>query len=156
MNRSPLTGAYLRAFQKYADQSGTVPSWNIMPYAAEIVDIAAQELGGSFGLCGIAYNVGITHIIKNERVDILRPNEYGVILALADERISCVVIDEKRSRQERIFTLAHEIGHYVLHVRANEGGGFELISNTQRESEADMFAGALLYFMDQHRRLAAA
>ena len=155
MNKLPLTGAYLRAFQKYADQSGGVPCWNIMPYAAEIVDIAARELGGLLDLCGIAYNVGISKIVKNQHVDLLQPNEYGVIMAFTDAHITYIVIDEKRDRQERRFTLAHEIGHYMLHIRDN-GRGFVMDTDARKESEAELFAGALIYFIDQRMKLAAA
>ncbi len=48
---SPLTGEYLRAFEQHATKNdpkrggATVPCWEIVAYAADILDIAARELG---------------------------------------------------------------------------------------------------------------
>ncbi len=148
MNKLHLTGAYLRAFRKYAGEGGHVQIWDIMRYAADIVDIAAREQSGSLNLLDFAYSIGITGIIYNEQVDMLRPNEYGTIMVFPDEHKTYIVIDEKRSRQERRFTLAHEIGHYMLHIRDN-GRDFCTETGEQREIEADLFAGALIHFIDQ-------
>lgn len=154
--KSHLTGDYLRAFQKYADQSGNIPTWSIMPYAAEIVNIAARELGGVIRLCGIAHNIGVTKVVKNGGAELLNPDEYGAIYVFSDEHKSYIVYDEKRTKQEQRFSLAHEIGHYMLHVRENGRGGYCLKTGTKAENEADLFAGALLYFIDQYINQAAA
>lgn len=45
------------------------------------------------------------------------------------------------------FTLAHEIGHYCLHVRSCEGNYF-IWSSTTMEQEAEIFAAALMYLLD--------
>ena len=45
---SPLTGEYLRAFEQHATKNdpkrggATVPCWEIVAYAADILDIAAR------------------------------------------------------------------------------------------------------------------
>lgn len=156
MNNSPLTGDYLRAFQKYADQGGNIPSRSIMPYAAEIVDIAARELGGVIRLCGIAHNIGVTKVVKNGNADLLNHDEYGAIYVFSDEHKSYIVYDEKRTKQEQRFTLAHEIGHYMLHVRDNGRGGYYLRTSSKAETEADVFAGALIYFIERIKAKEAA
>lgn len=156
LTKSHLTGDYLRVFQKYADQGGNIPSWSIMPFAAEIVDIAARELGGEIRLLGIAHNIGVNKVVKNGGAELLNPDEYGAIYVFSDEHISYIVYDEKRTKQEQRFTLAHEIGHYMLHVRDNGRGGYYLSAGAKTETEADVFAGALLYFIDQRINRAAA
>ena len=84
---SPLTGEYLRAFERHATKNdpkrggATVPCWEIVAYAADLLDIAARKLGDSLDMCHLARSLGITGIILNKHVDLLKPTEYGLIMA---------------------------------------------------------------------------
>ena len=156
MNNSPLTGEYCRLFEKYTKQSGNalcIPRYSIMPFVGELVELIAHELD-SLHLCNIAHYLGIKKIVHNSEVDLLAPNEYGALL-FGQNLGAVIVIDDTMTAQERRFTLAHEIGHYILHLRrtGREIGG---ISAARMEHEADMFAGALIYFIERIKAKEAA
>lgn len=78
---SPLTGEYLRAFEQHATKNdpkrggATVPCWEIVAYAADILDIAARELGDSLDMCRLARSLGIGGVVLNKYVDMLKPSE---------------------------------------------------------------------------------
>lgn len=69
---SPLTGEYLRAFERHATKNdpkrggATVPCWEIVAYAADILDIAARKLGDNLDMCRLAYSLGIDGVIYNK------------------------------------------------------------------------------------------
>lgn len=157
---SPLTGEYLRAFERHATKNdpkrggATVPCWEIVAYAADILDIAARKLGDSLDMCQLARSLGITGIILNKHVDLLKPTEYGLIMAQNDGKAFIVLRDELE-REEKRFTLAHEIGHYCLHVRSS-GGDYSIFSSAIIEQEAEIFAAALMYLLDQRTAQRAA
>ncbi len=121
---SPLTGEYLRAFERHATKNdpkrggATVPCWEIVAYAADILDIAARKLGDNLDMCRLARSLGIDKIVFNSNVQMLKPSQYGIITIYADNKTAIVLRDELE-REEKRFTLAHEIGHYCLHVRAS-------------------------------------
>ena len=124
---SPLTGEYLRAFERHATKNdpkrggATVPCWEIVAYAADILDIAARKLGDSLDMCRLARSLGIDKIVFNSNAQMLKPGQYGIITINADNKTTIVLRDELE-REEKRFTLAHEIGHYCLHVRSSGGG----------------------------------
>lgn len=157
---SPLTGEYLRAFERHATKNdpkrggATVPCWEIVAYAADILDIAARKLGDSLDMCHLARSLGITGIIYNKHVDLLKPTEYGLIMAQNDGKAFIVLRDELE-REEKRFTLAHEIGHYCLHVRSSRGD-YSIWSSAVIEQEAEIFAAALMYLLDQRTAQRAA
>lgn len=150
---SPLTGDYLRAFERHATKNdpkrggATVPCWEIVAYAADILDIAARELGDNLDMCRLARSLGIDKIVFNSNVQMLKPSQYGIITIYADNKTAIVLRDELE-REEKRFTLAHEIGHYCLHVRSLEGNYF-IWNSTTIEQEAEIFAAALMYLLDQ-------
>lgn len=150
---SPLTGEYLRAFERHATKNdpkrggATVPCWEIVAYAADILDIAARELGDSLDMCRLARSLGIGGVVLNKHVDLLKPSKYGALIVQNDGG-AIVVLRKTLCREEKRFTLAHEIGHYCLHVRILEGNYF-IWNNTTIEQEAEIFAAALMYLLDQ-------
>lgn len=156
---SLLTGEYLRAFERHATKNdpecgATVPCWEIVAYAADILDIAARELGDSLDMCRLARSLGIDKIVFNSNVQMLKPSQYGIITIYADNKTAIVLRDELE-REEKRFTLAHEIGHYCLHVRSLEGNYF-IWNSTTIEQEAEIFAAALMYLLDQRAAQRAA
>lgn len=157
---SPLTGEYLRAFERHATKNdpkhggATVPCWEIVAYAADLLDIAARELGDSLDMCRLARSLGIDKIVFNSNVQMLKPSQYGIITIYADNKTAIVLRDELE-REEKRFTLAHEIGHYCLHVRSLEGNYF-IWNSTTIEQEAEIFAAALMYLLDQRTAQRAA
>ena len=157
---SPLTGEYLRAFERHATKNdpkrggATVPCWEIVAYAADILDIAARKLGDNLDMCHLARSLGIDKIIYNKYVDLLKPTEYGVIMVPNGGK-AFIVLRETLCREERRFTLAHEIGHYCLHVQSS-GGDYSIFSSTIIEQEAEIFAAALMYLLDQRTAQRAA
>ena len=157
---SPLTGEYLRAFERHATKNdpkhggATVPCWEIVAYAADLLDIAARELGDSLDMCRLARSLGIDKIVFNSNVQMLKPSQYGIITIYADNKTAIVLRDELE-RDEKRFTLAHEIGHYCLHVRSLEGNYF-IWNSTTIEQEAEIFAAALMYLLDQRTAQRAA
>ena len=157
---SPLTGEYLRAFERHATKNdpkhggATVPCWEIVAYAADLLDIAARELGDSLDMCRLARSLGIDKIVFNSNVQMLKPSQYGIITIYADNKTAIVLRDELE-REEKRFTLAHEIGHYCLHVRSLEGNYF-ICNSTTIEQEAEIFAAALMYLLDQRTAQRAA
>jgi len=156
---SPLTGEYLRAFERHATKNdpkrgATVPCWEIVAYAADILDIAARKLGDSLDMCRLARSLGIGGVVLNKYVDMLKPSQYGIITIYADNKTAIVLRDELE-REEKRFTLAHEIGHYCLHVRSLEGNYF-IWNSTTIEQEAEIFAAALMYLLDQRTAQRAA
>ena len=156
---SPLTGEYLRAFERHATKNdpkrggATVPRWEIVAYAADILDIAARELGDNLDMCHLARSLGIDGVIYNKYIDLLKPGQYGVIMVPNDGK-AFIVLRETLCREEKRFTLAHEIGHYCLHVRSN-WGDYSIFS-TIIEQEAEIFAAALMYLLDQRTAQRAA
>lgn len=150
---SPLTGEYLRAFERHATKNdpkrggATVPCWEIVAYAADILDIAARELGENLDMCRLAYSLGIDGVIYNKCVDLLKPGQYGIITISTDNKTAIVLRDELE-REEKRFTLAHEIGHYCLHVRSSRGD-YSIWSSAVIEQEAEIFAASLMYLLDQ-------
>lgn len=157
---SPLTGEYLRAFERHATKNdpkrggATVPCWEIVAYAADILDIAARKLGDNLDMCRLARSLGIDKIVFNSNVQMLKPSQYGIITIYADNKTAIVLRDELE-REEKRFTLAHEIGHYCLHVRSLEGNYF-IWNSTTIEQEAEIFAAALMYLLDQRTAQRAA
>lgn len=157
---SPLTGEYLRAFERHATKNdpkrggATVPCWEIVAYAADILDIAARELGDSLDMCHLARSLGIDGVIYNKYIDLLKPGQYGVIMVPNDGK-AFIVLRETLCREERRFTLAHEIGHYCLHVQSS-GGDYSIFSSAIIEQEAEIFAAALIYLLDQRTAQRAA
>lgn len=157
---SPLKGEYLRAFEQHATKNdpkrggATVPCWEIVAYAADILDIAARKLGDSLDMCHLARSLGITGIICNKHVDLLKPTEYGVIMVQNDGK-AFIVLRGELEREEKRFTLAHEIGHYCLHVQSS-GGAYSILNSTIIEQEAEIFAAALMYLLDQRAAQRAA
>lgn len=159
-HNSPLTGEYLRAFERHATKNdpkrggATVPCWEIVAYAADILDIAARKLGDNLDMCRLARSLGIDKIVFNSNVQMLKPSQYGIITIYADNKTAIVLRDELE-REEKRFTLAHEIGHYCLHVRSLEGNYF-IRNSTTIEQEAEIFAAALMYLLDQRTAQRAA
>lgn len=157
---SPLTGEYTRAFERHATGKcpvlgASVPCWDIMAYVADILDIAARELGESLDLCRLAHHVGIDTITFNANVQLLKPNEFGAIAVIPESGETVIVLRETLSKEAKRFTLAHEIGHYMLHVRRTESE-YNVYSSAQIEQEAEIFAGALVYLLDQRAAQKAA
>ena len=156
---SPLTGEYLRAFERHATKNdpkrggATVPCWEIVAYAADILDIAARELGDNLDMCHLARSLGIDGVIYNKYIDLLKPGQYGVIMVPNDGK-AFIVLRETLCREEKRLTLAHEIGHYCLHVRSS-WGDYSIFS-TIIEQEAEIFAAALMYLLDQRTAQRAA
>lgn len=150
---SPLTGDYLRAFERHATKNdpkrggAMVPCWEIVAYAADILDIAARKLGDNLDMCRLARSLGIDKIVFNSNVQMLKPSQYGIITIYADNKTAIVLRDELE-REEKRFTLAHEIGHYCLHVRSSRGD-YSIWSSAVIEQEAEIFAAALMYLLDQ-------
>lgn len=144
---SPLTGEYLRAFERHATKSdpecgATVPCWEIVAYAADILDIAARELGDSLDMCRLARSLGIGGVVLNKYVDMLKPSEKGIILIGANDGEAIVVLRETLCRAEKRFTLAHEIGHYCLHVRSSRGGLLHMEQRRHRAGGGNIRGGA--------------
>ena len=108
---SPLTGEYLRAFERHATKNdpkrggATVPCWEIVAYAADILDIAARKLGDNLDMCRLARSLGIDKIVFNSNVQMLKPSQYGIITIYADNKTAIVLRDELE-REEKRFTLA--------------------------------------------------
>lgn len=158
---SPLKGEYLRAFERHATKNdpkrggATVPCWEIAAYAADILDIAARELGDSLDMCRLARSLGIGGVVLNKYVDMLKPSEKGIIFIGANDGEAIVVLRETLCRAEKRFTLAHEIGHYCLHVRSSRGD-YSIWSSAVIEQEAEIFAAALMYLLDQRAAQRAA
>ena len=159
-HNSPLTGEYLRAFERHATKNApkrggaTVPCWEIVVYAADILDIAARKLGDSLDMCHLARSLGLDEIVFNSNVQMLKPSQYGIITIYADNKTAIVLRDELE-REEKRFTLAHEIGHYCLHVR-RAGDVYSIWSSPTVEQEAEIFAAALMYLLDQRAAQRAA
>jgi hypothetical protein len=89
------------------------------------------------------------------------PNDQGALSGMLDAEARTIWLDRaeaRRSRGRRRFTIAHECGHYVLHVAGNGlsicreedvGARQAALTETakplaQREAEANTFAQALL------------
>ena len=157
---SPLAGDYLRAFERHATKNdpkrggATVPCWEIVAYAADILDIAARKLGDNLDMCRLAHSLGIDGVIYNKYIDLLKPGQYGVIMVPNDGK-AFIVLRETLCRAEKRFTLAHEIGHYCLHVR-RAGDDYSIWSSPTIEQEAEIFAAALMYLLDQRAAQRAA
>ena len=157
---SPLTGEYLRVFERHATKNdpkrggATVPCWEIVAYAADILDIAARKLGDNLDMCRLARSLGIDKIVFNSNVQMLKPSQYGIITIYADNKTAIVLRDELE-RKEKRFTLAYEIGHYCLHVWSS-GGDYSIFSSAIIEQEAEIFAAALMYLLDQRTAQRAA
>ena len=92
----------------------------------------------------------------NKYVDMLKPSEKGIILIGANDGEAIVVLRETLCRAEKRFTLAHEIGHYCLHVRSSRGITPYGWSSAVIEQEAEIFAAALMYLLDQRAAQRAA
>lgn len=64
--------------------------------------------------------------------------------------VQAIIIDSSLSEEERQFSLAHELGHYVRH----RASGYSLDSPkeliAQNEKEADYFASRLLQWIKRH------
>ena len=152
---SPLTGEYLRAFERHATKNdpkrggAMVSCWEIVAYAADLLDIAARQLGASLEMCCLARSLGIAGVVHNKNVDLLKPNQYGALIITKDGK-SFVVLRETLCREEKRFTLAHEIGHYCLHARSS-GGDHSIRGGATIEQEAEIFAAALMYLLDKRK-----
>lgn len=87
-------------------------------------------------------------VIKDSDVCVLKPTELGRLMWFVDE--SVIIYDDTRTRQQKKFTVAHELGHYFLQHN-KEYDRFMRYQEEQRvkhgrhiEKQADIFAKALL------------
>lgn len=55
-----------------------------------------------------------------------------------------IYINKGESLQRQLFTVAHEIGHIVLHGATEDYVDYRVYSNSPKETEANNFAGNLL------------
>ena len=80
-------------------------------------------------------------------------------LHVAEDGSFTVFVPSNTSMVRDRFTIAHELGHFVLHHdhEANSPASFQRYGRSRRETEANAFAGALLMpadlFKDAWRRL---
>lgn len=86
-------------------------------------------------------------VLKNSRVNILKEHEKGLLLSQPTGELF-IVLDEKRSTEDCRFTIAHEIGHYMLgHLDKSVSRAekpLQLTPYAKRELEADLFATVLI------------
>ena len=80
------------------------------------------------------------------------PDEDDVLGFSIHYDISPIIFIRKQTSEARqLFTLAHELGHLLLHKNHNIDGEAEFFSNAEHEAEANRFAG---YFLVPDERLA--
>ncbi len=63
-------------------------------------------------------SLGIGGVVLNKYVDMLKPRKRHYLDSANDGEAIVVLRETPLCRAEKRFTLAHEIGHYCLHVRA--------------------------------------
>ncbi len=64
-----------------------------------------------------SYPINIEEIVRNEKINIIEHefnDEASGILVISDENIT-IGIDKNSGNERKRFTIAHELGHYVLH-----------------------------------------
>jgi Zn-dependent peptidase ImmA (M78 family) len=66
------------------------------------------------------------------------------ISGAVDHKEKKVYINKEESLQRQLFTVAHELGHIVLHGAGEDYVDYRDYSNNPKETEANNFAGHLL------------
>lgn len=64
-----------------------------------------------------SFPINIEEIVRNERINIVEHefnDEASGILVISDENIT-IGVDKNSGNERKRFTIAHELGHYVLH-----------------------------------------
>lgn len=100
-----------------------------------------------FDILKLARDEGIK-VIKDSDVRELDPTEHGRLMCCDGENV--IIYDDARTREQKRFTVAHELGHYFLKHK-EEHERFMRYQEMQRirhgrhvERQADIFAKALL------------
>lgn len=141
------------------------------------IDNAVEKI---FRECGIdGYPINVFRIAREFNFDIMygkfkQENIYGAIwdgnseLEIGEKKSKrFILINADDSKERQLFTIAHELGHFVLHCtdQANfferyHGGQDQSSEAKQIEDEADFFAASLLMprkefkkYIDQHKNL---
>ncbi|MBR2388132.1 MAG: ImmA/IrrE family metallo-endopeptidase [Clostridia bacterium] len=90
------------------------------------------------------------HLIDTTQHNYLKSQEYGKIVYDATEGKAIIIFDEKQPLYLQRFTVAHEVGHYLLRFWEPTSLGKEIIRALDEligitiEREASMFAKMLL------------
>lgn len=87
----------------------------------------------------LGFNVGETTILK--------PNEDGFIIVY--QGYKTIGVNKKRSLEDKRFTIAHELGHFVLHEKTLQDKmmmreHIDVKAENSEEDEADFFAACIL------------
>lgn len=122
---------YYNSYNIYKDIRNA--SWNCL------IDNKINKL--PIALVPIAHNYGIK-VKSNISAKVLKPKERGKIIVF-DPPV--IILDDTLSEQVQRFTLAHEIGHWVLgHFGNNINNLSRQYLTTPQEKEAEGFAARLL------------
>lgn len=123
----------------------------ILQSAKQVIDLARERglfNGSSLDVEKVANSMGI-EVVKEK----LKDNISGKLEINGDD--ARIVINAEHSRQRQRFTIAHELGHYILHRK--EQNTFEDViffrgkDMTNIEYSANKFAGDLLMPEDKVR-----
>lgn len=73
------------------------------------------------------------------------PKECPILgFSIYDQRCPVIFVKKRRTDAQQVFTLAHELGHLLLHKESAIDDEGDLYSHSGRERDANAFAGHLL------------
>lgn len=113
-----------------------------------IIDCALAEIGKT------CPENTILEIIKDLNIDVLQadfdsmgmPDVSGVIIRRENEK-PIIFINENQSERRKVFTLAHELGHFLLGHKGKENYRLDRQDYSEKsedETEANYFAASIL------------
>lgn len=120
------------------------------PKRREDIVQTATKVRGFFKEHGLYDNELLGRVIENLGVKVIEmPFQvsgcFGFTLKLDERRVAIVVNTDKNiSRERRLFTLAHELGHILLHSHGPSIEDMDDESAEKSENEANAFAASLL------------
>ena len=119
--------------------------------AGIVLDSVTDQLKPEVNVTGIAQNMGISIIYHD-----LNDKESGM-LVVNDEDKAVIVVNENHSAVRQRFTIAHELGHYLLHYAKGQQIFHRSIKSSEgtepQEIDANAFAAALLMPENEVRKL---
>ena len=120
----------------------------ISPERKQFIENTTQQLLDKTGQLDV-FPVSLTKIINDmgfvvKRFDPQVNAGFENISGMIDKEKKVIYINDADPSYRKRFTLAHEVGHFVLKHKAVKDYGTSNFSNNSEEIEADLFAANLL------------
>lgn len=110
--------------------------------AQAILDLYSHEYGSE---------VDIEKIVAELKISVIQhdlPDDESGMLIINKERKAIIVVNKHHSKVRKRFTIAHELGHYLMHCDQGQQVFHRSIKSSQgtepQEIDANAFAAALL------------